>query len=135
MNCRRCGKELNGSMRCNFCGYENTEGNTRELTRIEKNFYDGVTIDADSVDGQKNYRSYEKKSSSYKFYYNGGSQGFFSKLVGNFISGIFSGSKIAKIAAVLIFVALSALMFFIALPIMFVILAVGIVLFIISQFK
>ena len=41
MQCRRCGKELGNSMRCTFCGYENSEGNVRELTRTEKNFFNG----------------------------------------------------------------------------------------------
>ena len=56
MQCRRCGKELGSSLKCTFCGYENTEGNVRDLTRTEKNFFDGETIDVGSVDGERERR-------------------------------------------------------------------------------
>ena len=132
MNCRRCGKELRGSMKCEFCGYENVEGNVREMTRTEKNLYDGVTLNADGTeyDGQrqsgKNFR-FSRAS------INLGDSGIFSRLLGKFLAALISGNAIAKIAVTLIFIAFAALMFFIALPILFFILAIGIAFLIMSK--
>ena len=62
MKCRRCGKELNNSMRCNFCGFDNfEEDNVREMSNAEKKFYNGgVTIDVG--DDEKKYK--ERRSDS-----------------------------------------------------------------------
>ena len=138
MQCRRCGKELGNSMRCTFCGYVNTEGNVREMTRTEKNFFDGVTIDADSTDGQareENPREHKKNYdySSRRTYINYGTSSFLSRLAGSFVRALFNGNRLAQIAAILIGVAFAALIFFVALPILFVLLAIGIALMVLAR--
>lgn len=130
MQCRRCGKDLGNSLRCNFCGYENTEGNVREMTRTEKHFFDGVTIEADGTESRSsegNYyrgRSYESRST----YINFTGSNIFMRAISSFLRAIFNGNRLAQFAATLIFVAFGALMFFVALPILFVLLAVGLAL-------
>ena len=137
MQCRRCGKELGGSMRCSFCGYENTDGNVREMTRTEKNLFRGVTIDAGSTDSrtsEENFR--EERNYSYSTrttYVNFGSSNFFTRAIGSFLRALFNGNRLAQIAATLICIAFGALMFFVALPILFVILAIGIALLALSK--
>ena len=138
MQCRRCGKELGNSMRCTFCGYVNTEGNVREMTRTEKNFFNGVTIDADSEDGQaheENFREHKRNHdySSRRTYINYGSSSFLSQLAGSFVRALFNGNRLAQIAAILIGVAFAALMFFVALPILFVMLAIGLALIVLAK--
>ena len=54
-------------MRCTFCGYENSEGNVRELTRTEKNFFNGVTIDADSQEGRSSEENFRRQGRTYDF--------------------------------------------------------------------
>ena len=132
MNCRRCGKELRGSMKCEFCGYENVEGNVREMTHTEKNFYDGVTINADGTD-------YEDRRQRKNFRYGGtyinlGDTGIFSRLFGKFLYALISGNALAKIAVTLIFVAFAALMFFIAVPLIFFLIAVGVAFWLYAKF-
>jgi len=128
MQCRRCGKDLGSSMRCAFCGYENTEGNVREMTRRERNFFNGVTIDAGSADSRSSYedfrdgRRYETRGT----YINFTGTGIFSRLVGSFVRALLNGNRLAQIAAALIFLAFGALMFFVAVPILFVLLALGV---------
>ncbi|MBQ7454453.1 MAG: hypothetical protein IJS69_05335 [Selenomonadaceae bacterium] len=130
MQCRRCGKDLGDSMRCSFCGYENTEGNVREMTRTEKNFFNGVTIDAGSDNsrssGDYSYRgrSYETRST----YINFTGSNFFTRMIGSFVRAVFNGNRLAQLAATLIFFAFTALMFFVALPILFIVLAIGLAL-------
>lgn len=137
MQCRRCGKDLGDSLRCEFCGYENTEGNVREMTRTEKNFFNGVTIDADSTDsnssdeGSRNYKRYD--STSRTTYVNFGGN-FFTRAIGSFARAVINGNRLAQIAAVLIFLAFTALMLFVALPVLFVILAIGLALLALSKF-
>ena len=137
MQCRRCGKELGGSMRCSFCGYENTDGNVREMTRTEKNLFRGVTIDAGSTDSrtsEENFR--EERNYSYSTrttYVNFGGSNFFTRAIGSFLRALFNGNRLAQIAATLICIAFGALMFFVALPILFVILAIGIALLALSK--
>ena len=139
MKCRRCGKELGNSMRCTFCGYVNTEGNVREMTRTEKNFFDGVTIDTDSTDRQAKEENFREQRRNYDYttrrtYINYGGSSFASRLVGSFIRALFDGNRLAQIAAILIGVAFAALMFFVALPILFVLLAIGIALIVLARF-
>ena len=135
MQCRRCGKELGNSMRCTFCGYVNTEGNIREMTRTEKNFFNGVTIDAGATEGhaEENFREQRRNYDSRRTYINFGGSSLLSRVVGAFIRGLMNGSTLAKIAAILIGVAFAALMFFIALPILFVLLAIGIALIVLTK--
>ena len=137
MICRRCGKELGNSMRCTFCGYVNTEGNVREMTRTEKNFFNGVTIDAGSADGHKEETFHEQRRNydytTRRTYINFGGSSLLSRLVGSFVRGLMDGSTLAKIAAILIGIAFAALMFFIALPILFVLLAIGIALIVLTK--
>ena len=123
MQCRRCGKDLGGAMRCSFCGYENSEGNVREMTRTERNFFNGVTIDADSAnDDSRGKRNYEFRTRT--TYVNFGGSNFFTRLV----RAVLDGNILARVAATLIFVALVSLMLFVALPMLFVFLAAGIAL-------
>lgn len=138
MQCRRCGKDLGGSMKCNFCGYENTEGNVREMTRTEKNFFKGMTIDADSADSQSSEENFRENRRSHEFrtrttYVNFGGSNIFSRLIGSFVRAILNGNRLAQIAATLIFVAFALLMFVVALPIMFVLLAAGIALLVFAK--
>ena len=130
MQCRRCGKELGGSLKCTFCGYENTEGNVREMTRTEKNFFRGETIDIGSTgerrDDSFRGQTYQTRRTYVNF--NGG-DGFFSRATSWLLREWFGGNRIVRVAVTLVFVALAALTLFVALPIIFVILAAGLVLF------
>ena len=140
MQCRRCGKELGNSMRCTFCGFENTEGNVREMTRTEKNYFNGVTIDAGSTDGYKGEENFHEQSRNHEYttrrtYINFGSSSFLSRAVGSFIRALLNGNRLAQIAAILIGIAFAALMFFIALPILFFLLAIGIALLVLAKFS
>ena len=135
MQCRRCGKELGGSMRCNFCGYENSEGNVREMTRTEKNFFNGVTIDA----GTDSRSSDDRDKRTYEYstrttYINFGGSNIFTRIIGSFARAVLGGNRLAQIAATLIFIVFAALMFFVALPIMFVLLAAGLALLVLAKF-
>lgn len=137
MHCRRCGKDLGNSMRCVFCGYENTEGNVREMTRTEKNLFDGVTIDADS-NGERAEETFRNQRRGYNHstrgtYINFTESNILARAVGSFIRALMNGNRLAQIAAILIGVAFAALMFFIALPILFVLLAIGITLLVIAK--
>lgn len=137
MQCRRCGKDLGNSMRCEFCGYENTEGNVREMTRTEKNFFNGLTIDA-GADGGRSEETFRNQRRGYDYgtrgtYINFSGSNIFTRVVGSFIRALMNGNRLAQIATILIGVAFAALMFFIALPILFVLLAVGITLLVIAK--
>lgn len=133
MNCRRCGKELRGSMKCEFCGFENVEGNVREMTRTEKNFYDGVTIDEDGT-SYEDRRQSGKNFKTGRTYINLGETGIFSRLFGKFLTALISGNTLAKIAVTLIFIAFAALMFFIAVPLVFFLIALGIAFWLYAKF-
>lgn len=138
MQCRRCGKDLGDSARCNFCGYNNADGNVREMSTIEKDFYRGVTIDGQT--GEETSNSHERRSNFYGFtprgtYVNYSGTGFVSRLLAKFMNALMNNSILAKVAALLIVVAVVALMFFIALPILFVLLSIGIALAAISYFR
>lgn len=142
MQCRRCGKELGNSGRCSFCGYDNLEGNVREMTSMEKNCYDGLTIDTGETADQNSNESnsYRRKTnqSAYQNFsrrtiYTSSSNGIFARLIDKFLFGLMNNKLVAKIALTLIGVALAALMFFVALPILFFMLAIGIALFVLSK--
>ena len=138
MQCRRCGKDLGNSLRCNFCGYDNTEGNVREMTNIEKKFFDGVTIDAGNDEqnssGSNSYRrSFNRGTTSRRTFYTYSSPGILSKLFNKLIDGLINNSTLAKVAATCIVVALGALAFFIAVPVLFVMLAIGIALLTVAK--
>lgn len=136
MQCRRCGKELGNSMRCSFCGYENSEGNVREMTRTEKNLFNGVTIDAGSTNSsEENFHSQRRNygGDTRRTYINYGDSNIFSRIIGSFLRGLMNGNRLAQIAAVLIGIAFTALMFFVAIPILFVLLAIGIALLALSK--
>ena len=129
MQCRRCGKELGSSLKCTFCGYENTVGNVRELTRTEKKFFDGETIDVGET-GTRRDESFRRQSyQTRRTYVNFNGGGFFSRAATWVVREFLSGNKLVRVAVTLILVALAALTLFVALPIIFVILAAGIVLF------
>ena len=103
------------------------DGNVREMTRTEKNFYRGVTIDAGSTDGssEENFRR-EKKYSTRTAYVSFGGSNFFTRLLGSFLTALLKGNRLAQIGAFLIGLALAALAFFVAVPILFFLLALGI---------
>ena len=112
MKCQRCGKDLGDATKCNFCGFENSEGNVREMSRAEKNFYNGVTIDLS--DPENNFRSKNYNRTYTNF---GGSNigyGFIEKI----LRALLQGNLLAKILVAMIFIAVSALLFFIAVPLM-----------------
>lgn len=135
MKCQRCGKEVRNSTRCSFCGYDNLEQNgVREMSKAEKNFYNGLTIDV-SPDGKSyNDRREEEYTSYQSSFVNFGGFNILSNLLIKFINGLFRGSLIAKILAVIIFLAFAAFMFFVALPIFLGVLAVAVVIFIVVPF-
>jgi len=143
MKCQRCGKELGNFSRCEFCGYNNVEGNVREMTNAEKISYDGVTIDTGETSEQNSTNSYTHRTnnkSNYSAYKNfsrrtiyTSSQGIFSRLIDKILFGLMNNDLVVKIAVTLIGVALAALMFFVAIPILFLILATGIALFAFSK--
>ena len=116
----------------------NNEGNVREMTRTEKNFFNGVTIDADSTENrssEENFRAYNK---SYEYrtrstYVSFDNSNIFTRLLGKFVRALLNGNRLAQIGAFLIGLAFAALMFFIALPILFFILAIGIAFLIMSK--
>ncbi len=104
MQCRRCGKELGGSSRCSFCGYHNSEdGKVREMSAVERNNYDGITIDA---------QSHEHFDQSFGFQSNFRAarhgDGFWTRLFGNHI--------VTRILVALVLVLLLAFTIFVALP-------------------
>ena len=140
MKCQRCGKDLRNNLRCSFCGFENisTEGNVREMSRTERNFFDGVTIDAGgentNFDSQKNYNFGGKNFSSRTTFVNFGGGGFFSRLFEKFLRGLMNDNLLAKVIAGLIVVALAGIFFFVALPAMFFMLALGAALFLFARF-
>lgn len=143
MKCQRCGKELGNFSRCEFCGYNNVEGNVREMTNAEKISYDGVTIDTGETAEQNSTNSYTHRTnnkSNYSAYKNfsrrtiyTSSQGIFSRLIDKILFGLMNNDLVVKIAVTLIGVALAALMFFVAIPILFLILATGIALLAFSK--
>lgn len=137
MQCQRCGKELGNSTQCNFCGYDNKEGNVREMSSLEKNFYDGVTIDTGESSEEKNSSNSYNQSNGYRFsqrrIYISNDTGIFSRLLGKLLGGLLNNSLLSKIAVTLIALAFAALMFFVALPVLFVLLATGIALFAFSK--
>ena len=144
MQCRRCGKDLGNSLRCTFCGYENTEGNVREMTRTEKTFFNGVTIDAGSAEstgsaGARNDETFRSQRRNYDYstrgtYVSFGGSNIFTRALGSFVRALLNGSRLAQIAMVLIGIAFGALMFFVALPILFVLLAIGLALLALARF-
>ena len=117
---------------------EHNDGNVREMTRTEKKFFNGVTIDAGSADGgssEENFRAYSK---SYEYrtrstYVTFDNSNIFTRLLGKFLTALLKGNRLAQIGAFLIGLAFAALMFFVALPILFVILAIGLALFFMAK--
>ncbi len=142
MHCQRCGKELEkNSSRCNFCGFENVsdDGNVREMSRAEKNFYNGVTIDANSESNSGSQRNFnfggETFSSRTTFINFSGGGGFFSRLFEKFVRALANNNLLAKIIAGLIVISLAGIFFLVAVPAMFFMLAFGIALFVFARFS
>lgn len=113
---------------------DDNDGRVRVMTRTEKKFFNGVTIDADSTEGgstREEFRSYGNRNSGYRTratYVSYGGSNIFMRLLGSFARAILGGNRLAQIAAFLIGLAFAALMFFVALPILFVLLAIGLAL-------
>ena len=137
MQCQRCGKDLGNNTRCSFCGFENisSDGNVREMSRTEKNFFNGVTIDAggENSNSQKNYHSSGQTFSSRTTFVNFSGGGFFSRLFEKFLRGLMNNNLLAKVIAGLFVVALAGIFFFVALPAMFFMLALGAALFLFAR--
>lgn len=135
MNCRRCGKKLSSSLKCSFCGYENVEGNVREMTRMEKNFYDGVTIEEDGNEEKSNEQKTEGKNFKYqRTYINLGSSEIGYGLFEKFLHALIGNSTLAKILAFVIFFAVAAILFFIAVPLLAVLLGVAVGCYVYAKF-
>ena len=112
---------------------QDNEGNVREMTRTEKKFFNGVTIDADSTEGgrssEENFREYNFNTrKTYKTYVSYSNSNIFMRLLGSFVRAVLNGNRLAQIGALLIGLAFAALMFFIALPVLFIVLAIGLAL-------
>ena len=115
-------------MRCDFCGYENVEGNVREMTRTEKNFFNGVTIDVGSTDSHSSDENSRRRYEPRTTYVNFTGSNIFTRLIGSFLRALLRGNALARLASTLILLALVGLMFFVALPVLFVLLSVGLAL-------
>ena len=136
MQCQRCGKELNNSSRCSFCGFENfEEGNVREMSRTEKNFYNGVTVDAGGTENNSSNSQRTNFKTRTTYINLGNSGGFFSRLFEKFLRGLISNSLLSKIIAGLIVIAFAGIFFFVAVPMLFFMLALGIALFLYARFS
>ena len=110
MRCRRCGKELGSGSRCNFCGYQNAEeGRVREMSAVERNNYDGLTIEVRSHD---HYQQYQRGGAQSNFQQsariNLNRTGFWTQMFGNHI--------VTRILVALVLVLLIAFTLFVALP-------------------
>ena len=128
MKCMRCGKELENTTRCNFCGFENFESdNVREMSESEKRFYNGLTIDVNSNgDGgerktNSDYTTYTQRT----FVFGGGNILF--ALLEKFIGALFGGNILARLVTGILLLAIAAFIFFVALPIFFVIIALAVI--------
>ena len=98
------------------------------MTRTEKNFFDGETIDVGSEDGrEQNSRKRNSEFNSRRTFVHVESGGFFSRATSWLLREFLGGNKLVRVAVTLILVAVAALTIFVALPIIFVILAAGIV--------
>lgn len=112
MKCRRCGKELGSTSRCNFCGYQNLEDDhVREMSAVERNNYDGLTIEVRSHDQHHQYQQYRRSQSN--FHHSAridpNPTGFWTQMFGNHI--------VTRILVALVLVLLIAFTLFVALPI------------------
>ena len=141
MQCQRCGKELGDGSRCSFCGFENVsaDGNVREMSRTERNFYNGVTIDTGGAENnsgsQKNFHYSGQTFSARTTFVNFSGGGFFSRLFEKFLRGLMNNNLLAKIIAGLLVIAFAGIFFFVALPVMFFIIALAIALFAFAKFS
>ena len=117
---------------------EDNEGNVREMTRTEKKFFNGMTIDAGSTDNHSSEENFSTYNKSYEYrtrstYVNVGGSNIFTRALGSFIRALMNGNRLAQVGACLIGIAFAALMFFIAVPIIFITLAIGIGLFALAK--
>ena len=110
MRCRRCGKELGADSVCNFCGYQNAEEvHVREMSAVERNNYNGITIEARSHDHYQQYQRGERQSySQHSARINLNQTGFWTQMFGNHI--------VTRILVALVLVLLIAFTLFVALP-------------------
>ena len=104
------------------------------MSSAEKNFYNGVTIDV-SPDGKSyNDRRDDDYTSYQRTYVNFGGSNILFDLISKLIGGLFKGSLLAKIIAVVIFLAFAAFMFFVALPIFFVLVAGAVIVLVVVPY-
>ena len=105
---------------------QDDEGNVREMTRTERKFFKGVTIEAGTDDGRSenfySQRSYDTPRRTYA------SSNIFARIVDSFLLALLRGNRLAKVAMILIGIAFAALMFFVAIPVLFILLAIGLAL-------
>ena len=112
MKCRRCGKELGSASRCNFCGYQNADDSgVREMSAVERNNYDGLTIEVRSNEDHHHYHQYQRAHSGFQHSarINSNPTGFWTQTFGNHI--------LTRIIVALVLVLLIAFTLFVALPI------------------
>ena len=124
MKCQRCGKDLGDSNKCSFCGFENSEGNVREMTRTERNFYNGLTIDLNEPENNSRSKNYTGRT-----YINVGGSSIIEKL----LRALLQGNLLVKILVAIIFLAITALLFFIAVPLVIFLVAVTIIFFLYAK--
>lgn len=110
MRCRRCGKDLGSDSVCNFCGYQNAEEvHVREMSAVERNNYNGITLEARPHD---HYQHYQRGGWQSNFQQsariNLNRTGFWTQLFGNHI--------VTRILVALVLVLLIAFTLFVALP-------------------
>lgn len=115
MQCRRCGKELGGSAHCSFCGYQNAqEGSVREMSSLERNSYNGITIDAQH--SEQNYERHYDRSDFQSNFQSGFARSPRAELNQNIWGRLFGNHIVTRILVALALLMLIAFTIFIALP-------------------
>lgn len=104
------------------------------MSSAEKNFYNGVTIDVSSDGKSYNDRREDEYTGYRSTFVNFGGTSILFNLLSKLIGGIFRGNLLAKIIAVVIFLAFAAFMFFVALPIFFVLVAGAVIVLIVVPY-
>ncbi|MDL2280487.1 hypothetical protein LJC10_01355 [Selenomonadales bacterium OttesenSCG-928-I06] len=64
MKCQLCGKPIENGETCDSCF---NEGSVRVLTRTERDFYEGETIDASNDSEKQNYYNYSNQNNNMFF--------------------------------------------------------------------
>lgn len=114
MRCSKCNREIDDvSGRCTYCDEKEA---VRVISKEEVTGYQGVTIDTDAEERQRQYRG-------------GREQRVFVKKI-----NIGSRDWLTKLLAVVIFAALAAFLLFVALPVALIGIGVGVVVWLVLSF-